>query len=97
MSVVAYDYPLLDVFLSMFVVFLFIAGCIALFGLLADVFRSDDMSGLAKAGWVLLVVLFPIFGIVIYLIVRGDKLSQHASDTISREDVAYLRYAQQGR
>ena len=71
---VAYDYPLWDVFWSMLVVFIFIAWCMAVFGLLADVFRSDDMSALAKAGWVLLVIVLPIIGIVIYLIARGDHV-----------------------
>lgn len=97
MSALAYDYPLLDVFWSMLAVFLFIAWCMAVFGLLADVFRSDDLTGAAKAGWVLLVVLLPIIGVIIYLIVRGDRLGQHAADTVSRQDAAYLSYTQRGR
>jgi hypothetical protein len=69
----------------------------AVFGLLADVFRSDDLSGWGKAAWVLLVIVLPIIGIIIYLGVRGDRMSQHARDTVSRQDMAYLNYARQGR
>jgi hypothetical protein len=97
MSTVAYDYPLLDVFWSMLLVFLFIAWCMAVFGMLADVFRSSDLTGAAKAGWVLIVVLLPLIGVLLYLIVRGDHLTQHARSTVDRQDAAYLSYAQRGR
>ena len=70
---VAYDYPLLDVFWSMLGVFIFIAWLMVVFGMLADVFRSDDLSGWAKAGWVILVILVPIIGVLIYLIARGAQ------------------------
>jgi hypothetical protein len=67
------------------------------FGMLADVFRSDDLSGLAKAGWVLLIIILPIFGVVIYLVARGHKVSEHANATISRQDAAYMSYIDRGR
>jgi hypothetical protein len=45
----------------------------------ASIFRRDDLSGWAKAGWVLLIVLLPFLGVLIYLIAlpkgalqRGD-------------------------
>ena len=94
---VAYDYPLLDVFWSMLGVFIFIAWVMVVFGMLADVFRSDDLSGWAKAGWVLLIILVPIIGVLIYLVVRGHKVSEHANDTISRQDAAYMSYINRGR
>ena len=45
--------------------------------ILVDVFRSDDLKGLGKAGWVLLVILVPIIGILAYLIRRGNKMLVH--------------------
>jgi hypothetical protein len=94
---VAYDYPLAGVFWSMLEVFILIAWVMVVLGMLADVFRSDDLSGLAKAGWVLLIILLPIFGVLIYLIARGHKVSEHANQTIDRQDAAYLSYVQRGR
>ena len=35
-----------------------------------DIFRRKDLSGGAKAGWVLLIFILPFFGILIYLIAR---------------------------
>ena len=94
---VAYDYPLLEVFWSMLWVFLFIAWVMVVFGMLADVFRSDDLSGLAKAGWVLLIIIVPVIGVLIYLIARGHKVSEHAAATVSRQDAAYMSYINRGR
>jgi hypothetical protein len=39
---------------------------------LADMFRNPELSGAAKAMWLLIIVLVPIFGAVIYLAVRND-------------------------
>jgi hypothetical protein len=36
----------------------------------SDIFVRDDLSGWAKAGWVLLIVALPFIGILIYLIAR---------------------------
>ena len=41
----------------------------------ADIFRSRDLHGLHKFLWVLLVIAVPYFGVFIYLIVRGHKVS----------------------
>ena len=35
-----------------------------------DLFRRHDLSGLAKAGWLVLVIVLPLLGVVIYLIAR---------------------------
>ena len=45
------DYPLLDLFWTMLWFFLFIAWLFLLFTLFADIFRSKDMGGWAKALW----------------------------------------------
>ena len=34
-------------------------------GVIADVFRSHDLSGWAKAAWLLLIVIVPLFGVLI--------------------------------
>jgi Phospholipase_D-nuclease N-terminal/Short C-terminal domain len=42
-----------------------------------DVMRSHDLSGWAKAGWMVLIVLLPLVGVLIYVIARGDKMKAH--------------------
>jgi hypothetical protein len=36
----------------------------------ADIFRRDDLTGWAKAGWILLIVILPFLGVLIYMIAR---------------------------
>ena len=38
--------------------------------LLADILRRNDLSGIAKAGWLLLIVVLPFLGALIYIISR---------------------------
>ena len=42
----------------------------------ADIFRRDDLSGGAKAGWIILIVLVPFLGILIYMIARPKMTEQ---------------------
>ena len=42
-----------------------------------DIFRSHDLSGWAKAGWIVLIVLLPLLGVLIYVIARGDNMKAH--------------------
>ena len=52
------------------VVFLFALWVWALVAVFIDVFRRSDLSGWARAGWVALVVVLPVLGVVAYLIAR---------------------------
>lgn len=42
----------------------------------SDIFRRDDLSGWAKAGWILLIIIVPFIGILIYLIARPRMTEQ---------------------
>jgi hypothetical protein len=55
-----------------------------------DVFRSHDLSGWAKAGWIFLIVIAPLLGVLIYLVARGDKMKQH--DLADERDAALRGY-----
>ncbi len=72
----AYDYPILGLFWTMLMLFIWIAWLMLLFHIIFDIFRSDDMSGWGKAGWLLLVIVVPLLGVLIYLIARGDGMTQ---------------------
>jgi uncharacterized protein with PQ loop repeat len=57
--------------------FLFFVEIWLMISIFIDIFRSHDMKGWEKALWVILVILFPLIGIVLYLIVRGGKMRVH--------------------
>ncbi|MGH2594754.1 MAG: PLDc N-terminal domain-containing protein [Actinomycetota bacterium] len=42
----------------------------------ADIFRRNDISGGVKAGWIILIVILPFLGILIYMIERPKMTDQ---------------------
>lgn len=72
----AYDYPLLSVFWSMLVFFLWIMWFVLLFRVVVDIFRDDDLSGWAKAGWLVFTVLLPFLGVFVYVVARGKNMGR---------------------
>ena len=75
--------PLMDLFWATLYIFLVIVWFWLLISIFADIFRSD-VSGWAKAGWTIFVIVLPFLGILIYLIVNGGKMQErsmkHAAD-----------------
>jgi hypothetical protein len=55
-------------------VFLFVAWLWILFAVIADLFRDHELSGWAKAGWIVVLILLPLLGTLIYLIARGQGM-----------------------
>jgi hypothetical protein len=37
---------------------------------IGNIFRRDDLSGVAKAGWILLILILPLIGVLIYMASR---------------------------
>ena len=68
------NYPLLNLFYTMLFLFLWVAWILLLFRLISDVFRSEDLSGWGKAGWMFLILVLPWLGALVYLIARGDGI-----------------------
>jgi lysylphosphatidylglycerol synthetase-like protein (DUF2156 family) len=71
--------PLFDLFITMLWFFLFVAWIWLLISVYADVFRSEDLGGGAKAAWVLFVLVLPYVGVFIYLIARGGDMQDRAA------------------
>jgi Phospholipase_D-nuclease N-terminal/Short C-terminal domain len=57
-----------------------------------DIFRSHDLSGWAKAAWILAIVIFPLLGVLMYLIIRGDRMREHAIGHAHQQDAAFRAY-----
>jgi hypothetical protein len=67
--------PVMDFFVSMLGFFLFVAWFWVLITVLSDIFRNKDMSGGTKALWVLFVIVIPWLGVLAYIIVHGDGIT----------------------
>ena len=64
--------------LAMFEFFIFFAWLLCLFHVFADVFRSNDLGGVAKTVWCLFLIFLPLLGVFVYLIARGNGMRQRA-------------------
>ena len=67
-----------QVFWSMLWFFLFFIWIWLLIVVFSDIFRSHDLSGWAKALWMIFIILLPYLGVFVYLIARGHKMQEHA-------------------
>jgi hypothetical protein len=65
-----------DVLWSMIVFFFWFMFIWMFIGVFADIFRRNDLSGGAKAGWIFLIVILPFLGILIYMIARPKMTEQ---------------------
>jgi hypothetical protein len=83
-----------QVFWSMLWFFMFFIWIWLLIIVFGDIFRSKDLSGWAKALWVIFVIILPYLGVFVYLIARGHKMSEHAAQTAAAQDVATRQYIQ---
>ena len=94
-NVLAYTYPLLSIFWTMLEIFFFIIWIYLLFIVFVDIFRSNDMGGLAKALWVIFVIVVPYLGVFVYLIARGGKMHERAAAQAQQQQKAFDNYVQQ--
>jgi hypothetical protein len=66
----AYNFPLLEVFWSLLAFGLVILWIIIVIRVFIDNFERRDHHGLAKALWFLFIVFVPVIGVVAYIIAR---------------------------
>jgi predicted membrane channel-forming protein YqfA (hemolysin III family) len=67
--------------LSIFIFVLWFWLLITVFG---DLFRRHDISGWAKAVWVIVLILFPYLGIFIYLISQHRGMAERQSQRVQQ-------------
>jgi len=84
-----------QVFWSMLWFFLFFIWIWLLIVVFGDIFRSHDIGGFAKTMWVLFVIIVPYFGVFVYLIARGHKMSEHAQEAAAAQQAAFTQAVQQ--
>ena len=91
----ASSYPLLNLFWTMLMIFLFVFWIFILIQIVVDIFRSHDMGGWAKALWLIFILILPFLGVLVYLIARGGKMQQHQVEAAKEQQQAFNSYVQQ--
>jgi membrane protein implicated in regulation of membrane protease activity len=94
LAVSSYSYPLLAVFWTILEIFVFIVWIWILIRIFADIFRSPDLSGWAKALWVLFVLFIPLVGVLVYLIARGGTMHERAAQQAQQQEEQFRSHVQ---
>ena len=78
--------------LWLFFLFMFIWVFVAL---VSDIFRDHELSGWGKAAWLVLLVIFPLVGSLIYLIVRGGSMAERSAKQAQAAQAQFDSYIRQ--
>lgn len=78
----ATTYPLLDLFWTLLMFVGLVLWIWLLIFLIFDIFRSPELSGWAKAGWLLLLVVLPLVGVIAYIVARGGRMRDHVAEDL---------------
>ncbi|QJY49194.1 SHOCT domain-containing protein [Pseudonocardia broussonetiae] len=84
-----------DLVLTMFWFMLLFAWIGLLISIFGDIMRDHRMSGWAKAGWTLFLLLIPWLGALVYLIVRGRSMNERAAARESQQREAFDHYVRE--
>ena len=66
-------------------IFIFVWWFWLLITVAGDLFRRHDISGWAKAIWVIALIIFPYLGIFIYLITQHRGMAERQSQRVQQE------------
>jgi type VI protein secretion system component VasK len=89
---VIFAYTFGEMLWTMLVFFFWMMAIWIFISLFADIFRRNDLSGWAKAGWLLLLFVLPFVGALIYMIAR-PKMTEQDKERIEKMQAAERRVA----
>jgi Phospholipase_D-nuclease N-terminal/Short C-terminal domain len=92
---VAADYPFVDVLWTMILFFAWVAWIWIAITVFADVFRRHDIGGGAKAAWVVLVIVLPFLGVLIYLIAQHEGMRDRSLKQAESQKAAFDQYVRE--
>lgn len=84
-------YPFLDVMWTMLVFFMWVIWFWLLIVIFSDLFRRD-LSGWAKAGWVIFLIILPYLGVLIYLITQSKAMAQRRAQEVKESQSQFDSY-----
>ncbi|MEV8588698.1 SHOCT domain-containing protein [Streptomyces sp. NPDC051180] len=91
----AVDYPLLNMFWTMLMLFLWVLWFMLLFRIIGDIFRDDELGGWGKAGWTVFVILLPFLGVFVYLIARGRSMGEREMKRMQESQEQFRSYVRE--
>ncbi|MEU2245173.1 MULTISPECIES: SHOCT domain-containing protein [Streptomyces] len=95
MVTLAVDYPLLNMFWTMLMIFCWVLWFMLLFRIIGDIFRDDELGGWGKAGWTVFVILLPFLGVFVYLIARGRGMGERELKRVRQNEEEFRSYVRE--
>ena len=93
--VIATSYPFLGILWSTLIIFAWVIFIWIAITVLIDVFRRHDISGWAKAAWVIFVVILPWVGVLVYLIVNHQGMAERRVKEVQASQAQLDEYVRQ--
>jgi hypothetical protein len=90
----AADYPFLNIFWTMILFFFWVAWIWVLVAIISDLFRRHDTSGWSKALWTILLIFVPFIGVLLYMIVNGQGMSERSAKQLQDNRAQFDGYVQ---
>ena len=92
MSVLAADYPFLDVLWTILIIFAWVIWFWMLIVVIGDVFRRRDIGGLKKTIWLIFIIFLPFIGVFAYLIANSDGMAQRGAERTEAQRAQFDDY-----
>jgi predicted PurR-regulated permease PerM len=93
--VIPATYTFLNVFWDILIIFTWVIFIWIAVTCLIDVFRRRDISGWVKALWVIFIVLVPWIGVLVYLIVNHDGMTERRIKESQQAQAQFDDYVRQ--
>ena len=81
---IATSYPFLDVMWTLLVFFAWVIWFYLLITVFGDLFRRHDLSGWAKAGWIIFAIVLPYLGVFVYLIAEHEGMAERSAKQLQQ-------------
>jgi hypothetical protein len=91
-SVLAADYPFLDVLWTILIIFAWVIWFWMLIVVIGDVFRRRDIGGLKKTIWLIFIIFLPFIGVFAYLIANSDGMAQRGAERTEAQRAQFDDY-----
>lgn len=95
MVLVASSYPFLDIFWTILIFMAWVVWIWIAITVLIDLFRRQDISGWAKAAWVIFVIILPFLGVLIYLIAYHGGMAERSQKQAEASQAQFDDYVRQ--
>ena len=86
------SYPFLNILWTTLIFFAWVIFIWIAITVLIDVFRRQDISGWAKAAWVVFVVVLPWIGVLVYLIANHDSMAERRMREVQTSQAQFDDY-----